>query len=95
MAIEIGDKVRLKTLTEEEVWSMSLMSDMWDRYKDTTFTVIEKPSYKHPAADYKYKGGKIIYIEARWKDTNSDFCWWVYEKFVTPAQKQLTFIFHD
>lgn len=95
MAIMIGDKVRLKNITNKEIRSVQLRTDTWRRYNDTIFTVVGRPYYKHPPSTDKHELGKIIYIESIFKDNNTSFCWWVYEKFVTPVQKQLTFVFTE
>lgn len=95
MAINIGDKVRLKDLTANELWSMNLLLGTWNDYKNETFTVVERPGYKSPPQASQYERGKIIYIETQRECKDRPLCWWVYEKFVTPVQKQLTFVFTE
>jgi hypothetical protein len=94
MAIKIGDKVRLKDITEEEAWSVYIGVDIWNKYKNSTFTVVKRPTHKSPPSIWLHGEDQITYIETI-SSRNTPLCWWVYEKFVTPVQRQLTFIFHD
>jgi hypothetical protein len=94
MAIKLGNKVRLKDITEKESWFMCLDPSIWGKYKNNIFTVVQRPHYKSAPPKHQDITGNIIYITTQHRQ-GGELCWWVYDRFVTPVQRQLTFVFED